>query len=201
MTIFLGVTHDVISSTPLKLLKETRRESLSVDTPLLDPLCCAANVAFDMSESSENLVGTSRPAKVKMSGFGHSDRTVTSVGSVSTGIGLSKIDPMAEQCTATVRVRPSGIHVGLVDVEMLPREQLTAQKKFPQRSRYLSSQSARTQLKDLFELTRPTMLVSGHATQLECWSKGTVYAGGWFRCQLSVVWVVRKFVVACIRHW
>ena len=106
---------------------------------MLDPLCCAANVAFDVTESSENLVGTSRPAKLRMSGYGHKDRTVTSVGGVSTDTGLSNIDPMAEQCTATVRVRPLGILVGIVDVEMLPREQLTAQEMFSQRSRYHSN--------------------------------------------------------------
>ena len=114
----------------------------------MDPLCSVANVAFDVSESSEKLLGTSRQTKVRMSDFGHSDGTVTSVGGVSTNIGLSNLDPMAEQCTATARVRPSGVLVGLVDVEMLLHEQLTAQEKFSQRSRYHSSQSSKTTSKD-----------------------------------------------------
>ena len=128
----LTVSHIVISPTPLKLLKETRRQSLSLslEPPMLDPRCSVANVAFDVSESSENLAGTCRQAKVRMSDFGHNDRTVTSVGGVSTNVGLSDLDPMAEQCTATVRVSRSRVLVGLVNVEMLSREQLTAQEKF-----------------------------------------------------------------------
>ena len=168
ITGLLGVSHNVINSTSLKLLKETRRESLSADTPLLDPLCCAANVAFDVNESSENLVGTSRPANVSMSAFAHSDRTVTFVGGVSADIGLSNIDAMAEQCSATVRVRPSEVLVGFVDVALLPREQLIAQVKFSQRSRYHFTQSAKNQLKALFGLTQPTVLDPGYVTQLEC---------------------------------
>ena len=103
-----------------------------------------------------------------MSDFGLSDKTVTSVGCAFNDIGLSNNDPMAEQSTMTVRVRRSGVLVRLADVEMLPSEQLTAQEKFSQRSRYHSSQPAQTQLNDLFELTRPTVLDPRHATQLEC---------------------------------
>ena len=82
----------------------------------MDPLCSVANVALDVSESSENLLGTSGQAKVRMSDFGHSDRTVMSVGGVSTNIGFSNLDLMAEQCTTTVRVRPSRVLVGLVEL-------------------------------------------------------------------------------------
>ena len=101
---------------------------------------------------------TSRPAKVRMSDFGHSDKTVTFVG------GLSNIDPMVEQCAATVQLRISAVLVGLIDVEVQPSEQLNAQEKFSQRSKYHFSKSARTQLKDFSELTWPTLLDLGHAT-------------------------------------
>ena len=54
-------------------------------------------------------------------------------------------------------------HLGLREF-ISPLEELPAQEKFPQLSRFYPSQSARTLLKHFSELNPPTVLVPGHTT-------------------------------------
>ena len=94
----LGVGYDVNSSTRLKQVTLNRRELLPVGFRIVgSPLKRVAIFVFNVGESSENLVGASRLAKVMRSNFGPSGRSVTSVGGTSTDFGLSNIDAMVGQ--------------------------------------------------------------------------------------------------------
>ena len=77
----LGVSPNVSSSKPLKRGDLTRQELFPVDTsPVGAPVKRAANVAFNVNELSDDLVGASKLMKVMRSVFGPSDKTVTSIG-------------------------------------------------------------------------------------------------------------------------
>ena len=91
------------------------------------------------------------------SDFGLSDK-MTSDGGVSNDIGLSHIDTLVGQCSPSGKIGPSRFPVGFAGVDIPPLEELTAQGKFPQQSRYHRDQPAKTVLKDFFELIAVTLL-------------------------------------------
>ena len=76
---------------------------------------------------------------------------MTSVGGVATVIGLSEFNAVIGQYATDGQVGPSRLAVGGVIIEMPSREQLTAQKRFPHRSKFYPSQSAKTLLKNFSE--------------------------------------------------
>ena len=51
-----------------------------------------------------------------------------------------------------------------MNIEMPLRDEVVAQQRFSQRSKYYLSQSAKTWLKDCFDLNTPTVLDPGHTT-------------------------------------
>ena len=94
----LGVSPEMNSSTLLKPRELTRRELLPVGISTVGcPVKRVAIVGFIVDELSEKLMGASQLMKGMRSDFGLSDRTVTSVGSVSTDIALSDIDALVAQ--------------------------------------------------------------------------------------------------------
>ena len=94
----LGVSNDVNTSTVLKQRELTRREFLPLEIlPVKSPVKRVANIAFNVRELSDHLVGTFWSTKIMRSRFGRSDRTGTSVGSISTVIRLSEKDELVAE--------------------------------------------------------------------------------------------------------
>ena len=85
-----------------------------------------ANIAFNVGESSEDLMGDSRRTDVMMSNFGPSDRAVTSVGNMSTNFDLYNVDAMVGWCGPSGQAGPFRVLVGLASVDMPPLEELIA---------------------------------------------------------------------------
>ena len=147
-----GVSRDIKSSTLLMQGVLTRQESFRVGIPPVEsPVKPAANVTFIVDESSEELVGAARLMKVTRSDFGRGDKTVTSIGGVSTDFELSETDAMVSQSSAAGQAETSRVPVGFARVDIPPLEELTARQRFSQRSWFYPSQSARTLLNDFFE--------------------------------------------------
>ena len=93
-----------------------------------------AKFAFNEGQSLEDLVDASRLAKPMRSDFGSNDRKLTSVGGMSTEIGLSNIDAMVGQCNPSGQAGPSRNPVELAIADMQLLEKLTAEEKFLQLS-------------------------------------------------------------------
>ena len=127
-----------------------------------------ANVALNVDNWSEDLVGVSQTTRVLRSDFGLGNRTVTSVGGVSSDIGFSDTDAMVGQCSPPVQAGPSRVLAGFGGVDMPSLQELTAQENIPQRSRYYPSQAAKNLLKYFFELKPPTVLDPGHTATSLC---------------------------------
>ena len=123
----LGISHDVTCWKPLKQIELTRRELLPLEIPPNgSPVKRKANIGFNVGESSEDLLGDSRRTDVMRSNFGPSDRTVTSVGSMSTDFDLYNVDAMVGWCGPFVQAGPFRVLVGLASFDMPPLEELIA---------------------------------------------------------------------------
>ena len=154
----LGLSHDVKCSKTLKQRELARQELLPVDpTPVGSPVKLVANVEFIAVESSYDLESAFPPMRVIMSNFDCTDRTRTSVGGIPIDIGLSEIDAVVGKHALVGQAGPSRFVVESVNVLMRPRDKLTAQQQFPQRSKFYPSQYAKTLLKHFFEMNPPTV--------------------------------------------
>ena len=72
----------------------------------------------------------------------------------NTDNGLSYVDAMTGQWASARQVEKLGFFTGNVNIELPPREELFAHKRFSQKPKYYPSQSAKTLLKGFSELIR-----------------------------------------------
>ena len=110
-------------------------------TPVRIPANAISNVMFADSETDINHMARIRSAKLSKPNLGSSYRTMTSAEIAGTDIGLSDIDAMIGQSAATGETGASEFSSRNLNVEMPPREELAAQEKFCQRSRFYPCQS------------------------------------------------------------
>ena len=85
---------------------------------------------------------------------------MTSVGTVTSEIGLSEIDSKIGSCSAGKAKLP-GLPAGNVHIKMPPREKLTGQEGLPETSKFHQSQSAKTLSKKFREMNPPIILDHG----------------------------------------
>ena len=131
--------------------------------PSEPPLKRSAGVEFEVSEEEETLWETVESAKSReKSNDGDSIKMATSTGGLTTEIGLPETDDMVGQGPSTSYFIVPLFGGNFVGCELRPREELVGVAKVCQRSKYYSSQSAKTLLKDFFELTPPKVSDSRH---------------------------------------
>ena len=81
-----------------------------------------------------------------------------------TEIGVSELDAMVDQMTCAWRVGAPTLRIAVSAFELPPSEELVSGEKVFQPTKYYPSQSAKTLLKDPFELNIPTVLDTGNTT-------------------------------------
>ena len=91
-------------------------------------------------------------------------RVAASIIGMVTEIGPSEMDAMVLQGTSGRRVGALRLCDATSAFKLPPREELVSGKKFSERSNLYACQSAKTWLRDFFELISPTVWHSGHNT-------------------------------------
>ena len=157
--------QEYLSSTPVKSASGFESVADSSKFPTESPLKRSIRVAFVITGEEELMceVAWSRKRK-KKSNDGDGSRRAMSTGGLATEIGLSEKGEMIGQGPSTNRANVPIFAETPLGVELPPREELAGNANVYHRSKYYPSQSAKTLLKDFFELNPPTVLDPGHTT-------------------------------------
>ena len=118
-----------------------------------------------ITEEEELMCEVAQCGKRKRKSFdADGSRMATSTGWLTTETGLSqKVEKIGQGLSMSHSKVPLFGETS-VGYELPPREKLTAREDFPARSKFYTSQSAKTLLEDFFELNPSIVLVPGHTT-------------------------------------
>ena len=194
----------VQSLTFVKLVVEATRVKRSMDlNPVEFRVKRVSNVAFGIDKNSEGLVGSVRPVKSRKLDLRIKWEALTSAGGMTGDFGLSEVDAMLGTHAS---VRPTGssrFPAESSKVKRPTREELTAQENFSQHLRFYPSQSAKTLLKDFFEVKPSTISNLEHTTISLCADSiiDTVFEVRWLVSPFNMIWSIRGLVVACTKAW
>ena len=95
---------------------------------------------------------------------GESIHAVASTSAMVSEIGLPEKDASVGQGTSSGRVDAPTLCEATLVFELPSREELVSGAKFSKRSKYYPRQSAKTSMKDFFELKPPAVLDARHTT-------------------------------------
>ena len=142
--------HLRLSSTPVKtLFGNTGPVSVGIDC-IESPVKSSVGVAFKTDEEKQVICDEHWFAKRRTLKKGEDSRLTTSTGGLVTEITFSEVNATVAQGTSTGRVGMLLFSRTSLGFGLYPREELSAQTKFPQRSKYYPSQSSKTLLKHFF---------------------------------------------------